>query len=388
MYIIVHRKELQDQILRTLAMFNCQCQVLSVKTLVRRLGVTPEPDLLIIDEAHHCAEGNTWGKILDHWKCMRIGVTATPIRLSGESLGRYFDTLIMAPQMRTLIDQGHLCDFKIYAPPTVDTRGLHVLAGEYNKKEVNERVNKPKITGDVIEHYTRLANGKRFIAFCPSVEFAHRLAEEFTGAGIATSAVDGGMSDTDRRRTIERFSEGSIVGLTSCNLVEEGFDVPAIECGMLLAPTMSISRYRQQVGRLLRSYPGKRIALIFDHVGNVERHGFPDEPIEWSLEPKQKRKRNTEDRPTGVRVCLNCYACAPSATTQCQQCGHDFPIKPRTISKEEGQLIEAQRKKEERKEQGKANSLAELQAIGRLKGRKPGWAYHVWEARQRKRGVA
>ena len=38
--------------------------------------------------------------------------------------------------------------------------------------------------------------------------------------------------------------------------------------------------------------PDKR-AIIIDHVGNVFRHGMPDEDRDWSLESKKKRKMPT-----------------------------------------------------------------------------------------------
>jgi DNA repair protein RadD len=395
--ILVHRAELIDQISRTLDSFSVShakissgkpandslVTVSSVQTLVRQLDRHQAPHLAIIDEAHHAVEGNTWGKILTSWNCKRLGVTATPLRLSGEPLA-LFDTLVQGPTPAQLIHNGFLSPFKIFAPPTVDTSGLHRRAGEYVQSEVEAAVNKPKIVGDVIDHYRRLAHGKRFIAFCPSVKFAVELAAEFNRAGYRTSPVDGRMSDDARRQTIDDLRSGRIDGITSCNLVEEGFDVPAIECGILLAPTLSLGRFLQQVGRCLRPNEGKDVAIIIDHVGNTTRHGFPDEHREWSLAGKVSKQRS-KDNGDSVRVCLKCYAAVPSGTQVCTQCGEAFPIKPRKISKEEGELIEMQRKQENRIVQARAETLEDLLAVAREKGRKPGWAYHVWAARQNRR---
>ena len=62
---------------------NNPVQVASVQTLVRRLPrIDWQPDLIVIDEAHHAAAGSTWARIINHWPdAYRLGVTATPCRL-------------------------------------------------------------------------------------------------------------------------------------------------------------------------------------------------------------------------------------------------------------------------------------------------------------------
>src|SRR5262249_53537439 len=58
---------------------------------------------------------------------------------------------------------------------------------------------------------------------------------------------------------------------------------PSVSCLVLARPTKSLGLYRQMVGRVLRTAPGKTDALILDHAGAVFQHGFPDDPIEWTL---------------------------------------------------------------------------------------------------------
>ncbi len=50
---------------------------------------------------------------------------------------------------------------------------------------------------------------------------------------------------------------------------------------------------------------GKDCAYILDHVGNVMRHGFPDDDREWSLEGAKKRARKNDEQAISV---LNCHA--------------------------------------------------------------------------------
>ena len=110
--ILVHRRELIKQASKKLADIKVPhgiiaagfkpsshpIQVASVQTIVRRLNkINYKPALIIIDEAHHSVAGS-WKKVLDHFpNAKRIGVTATPCRLSGEGLREMFDDLIIGP---------------------------------------------------------------------------------------------------------------------------------------------------------------------------------------------------------------------------------------------------------------------------------------------------
>ncbi|MEM9512833.1 MAG: hypothetical protein AAF978_09170, partial [Cyanobacteria bacterium P01_E01_bin.48] len=71
--------------------------------------------------------------------------------------------------------------------------------------------------------------------------------------------------------------------LTNCNLVSEGFDLPAIEAVQIARPTQSLALWLQQVGRALRPHPGKDAAILIDHTRNWLMHGLPTQPRLWTL---------------------------------------------------------------------------------------------------------
>ena len=149
--ILAHRDELIDQISTTLTAFNVRhgfvaagrlfdrrpaVHVGSVFTVARRLQYVPKPDIIIIDEAHH-ARAKTWGKVFDAFpEAWKIGVTASPIRLSGESLGDIFDDLIVGPSVNDLTSLGHLCPYRLYIPSTINTDDLHIRGGDYSRGEL------------------------------------------------------------------------------------------------------------------------------------------------------------------------------------------------------------------------------------------------------------
>ena len=263
--------------------------IASIQTLVRRTHEYDSFDFILIDEAHHGVAG-TWLKIIDAYpKAKILGVTATPERLDGKGLGiqcnGIYDTLILGPDIKSLIEQGYLSKIRVFAPPMqMDLEGVRTIAGDYAKGDLTLRVDKPTITGDAIKHYQRLCNNTPALAFCVSVEHAKNVAQQFIQAGYKSACIDGKMDDYSRRAAIEALGSGNLHVLTSCEIISEGTDIPIVGAAILLRPTKSLGLYLQQVGRAMRPYPGKEYTIILDHVGNVDRHGLPDEYREWSLE--------------------------------------------------------------------------------------------------------
>jgi len=408
--ILAHRAELIDQISTTLKAFDVEHGIMSAgsklrptqqqrsvivgstQTVINRLDRL-SPDLIITDEAHHATSVNTLGRIYKHWyNVHRLGVTATPCRLSGEGLGDCYDSMVQGPTTQQLIDSGDLSPVTVFAPPLIDVSHLHTRMGEFVHKELSEAADKPSITGDAVEHYKRLAAGKRAVVFCVSVDHARHVAAQFNASGVSALHIDGSMPSHDRKRAVTEFKQGAINVLTSCDLISEGFDCPGIEVGISLRPTASLGLWIQQVGRCLRTFDGKSRALILDHAGNTLRHGLPTEDRSWTLEGSERARRGSKDRlPTSVRVCPKCFSAQRSGGYACQGCGHVFKVKGRTLQEKDGELKEVTEVKkflaQKRKEQASSQSLESLTELGRQRGyRDPRkWAMFVLSGRQKKR---
>jgi DNA repair protein RadD len=399
--ILVHRRELLRQasdkltavgldhglIAAGIPPSSAAVQVASVQTIVRRLsGMDWQPDLIIIDEAHHATAGQ-WDRILHHWPdAYRLGVTATPCRLDGRGLRSAFDHLVLGPSVAQLIDAGFLSHSRIYAPPVVaDLSSLRTRVGDYANDQAAAAMDRPTVTGDAIGHYQRLAAGQQAIAFCCNVAHAESVCAAFQAAGIAAQLLLG--TTIDRDQVVQQFATGAVRVLVTVDVVSEGFDIPAASVAILLRPTKSLGLYLQQVGRVLRPAPGKQHALILDHVGNVTRHGFPDDHRDWTLE--DGIKRTTGIAAPSVRTCPNCYA-AFKPQPQCPVCGAQCaPIKSRKIQQLAGELQELKReevrqRKADRRAQGSARTLEQLLALANQRGYSPGWAYRIYHARAKR----
>jgi superfamily II DNA or RNA helicase len=406
--MMAHRSELVSQISKTMTAFGVRhgivqsgtkmdarqpMQVASVLTLRNRLDKIPLPKVVVIDEAQHLPS-KSWREVADYYYergAIILGLSASPIRLSGESLADCFDVMVKGPSVQYLIEIGALCKYRYYAPTSkIDMSSISVERGDYVRSELELAANKSYITGDAIEHYQRLLPGKRAIAFCVSVAHAQAVAEQFSAQGIPALPVDGQTPKEERAAAMERFKRGEILVLTNCDLYGEGVDIPAVEGVILLRPTMSLSLHIQQTGRALR--PDKdnpeKVAVILDHASNVYKHDLPDAEHDWTLEPKEKRRRKSAPSLITVRQCPMCYRALAGGTQACE-CGFVFPVEARVLVEKAGELTEltAVQKFDRKLEVWQAKTYEDFLKIEKERGYKGGWARIQFNMRRaRKKG--
>lgn len=408
--IVVHRVELVAQTIETLQALGVDpgvigpgdherlerpVQVAMVQTLARRIarGGRYPHDYLVIDEAHHAIPGTTWGSVIDHAPGAYLaGYTATPERLDGRGLGvqagGYFAAMVLGPSTRALIDQGLLAKPVVYGPPgAADFSDLAVVRGDYRQTDMDAAVEQRIITGDVVRHYRQHLDGQPTILFAASVKAAHRYAEVFKASGYTAAALDGTTDPRERRGLIRDLGHGGLQVLTSCSVVSEGTDIPAVAGAILLRPTASLSVALQQMGRALRPKPGDNRCVILDHVGVVRTHGLPQQDREWTLEGRPRRKR-AADESGPVKQCQSCWAWLPAQVRACPHCGTVGVAKQRkdlhVVDADLVQINEDQVRADRRREQARAATLEDLIELGRTRGYKnPGyWARKVIQGRQ------
>ena len=195
-------------------------QIASVQTLARRLRtVSIQPDLIIIDEAHHAVAGQ-WEKILQHFGNARvIGVTATPSRLDGRGLGSHFSTLVPGPSVEQLTAWLLVTTHGFRAACYRRSKRVRTRAGDYASDQLSEAMNRPTITGDAIAHYRKCANGLPAIAFCCSVAHARSVCASFNAAGYRAKLVTGNMPMEERDDAISGLADGRTQVLCSVDVV-------------------------------------------------------------------------------------------------------------------------------------------------------------------------
>jgi superfamily II DNA or RNA helicase len=293
-------------------------QLASVQTLWSRamrndVMDLPPAHLVVVDEAHH-STAETYRQIIARYpEAVLLGMTATPCRGDGRGLGGIFDTLIEGPQVPQLIELGFLVKTRVYAPAVPNLNGIRVQAGDYVESQLAERMDRPELTGDIVVHWHKLAERRRTVCFATGVQHSIHLRDEFVRSGVRAEHIDGGTPKPERDAALMRLASGEIELITNCMVLTEGWDMPEVGCCILARPTRKMGLHRQMLGRVLRPADGKADAIILDHSGAVYRHGFAEDPVEWTLSP---------DRYAGSeKHAARCETDSPSRLVECSQCG-------------------------------------------------------------------
>jgi superfamily II DNA or RNA helicase len=341
----------------------------------------PGADLLIIDECHH-APAQTYQKIIASYPdAILLGLTATPCRGDGRGLGGIFETLIECPQVAALIEQKHLVKTRIYAPIDPDLRGVGTRTGDYIESQLADRMDRPKLIGDIVTHWHKYGERRKTVAFAVNVAHSIHLRDEFARTGVRAEHIDGGTSRDERDSTLARLASGEIEIVSNCMVLTEGWDCPEVGCAILARPTRQMGLYRQMVGRVLRPAPGKSDAIILDHSGAVFRHGLPSDHVEWKLDPDHQaaapahQARLRRDVP-GLIECTQCSALRMGGQP-CPICGFlpQRPARPVAIARGELGLVTSGRASAVMYDAGeRARWHGMLAAIADQRGYKRGWA--------------
>jgi len=172
------------------------------QTLASKLYKFQPPDLLIYDEAH-TSQNKSGTKIIE-WVIQSggkvLGLSATPEPTSGNGLEKQFEDIICSIPTKELIEKKRLAPYDIYCPEiTPDFSEVPIVKDDYSQEKIEEIINTPKITGDALTDYKRLADGKACVVFCSSVKHAYDVAEQFNQADYKFVAID-----ADRELAYER----------------------------------------------------------------------------------------------------------------------------------------------------------------------------------------
>lgn len=84
--------------------------------------------------------------------------------------------------------------------------------------------------------------------------------------GMHTAQFTSREDSKERKRRLEEFQDGEIQALIAIKCLDEGVNVPAIKTAYILASTTNPKEYIQRRGRVLRLYPGKEAAYIYDFI--------------------------------------------------------------------------------------------------------------------------
>ena len=237
-WIVVHRRELVEQIEETLeASLNVKCEMLNVKrgkqldsslfTLPSSLKprvfsiqwlskhyheLEESPSLIIIDEAHH-AVAKTYKEVMDAFpEAKKLGMTATPCRLNRRGFTDLFDVLLQSWSYNKFIADGWLSlyDYMSIKEDSEDWRLVNSLKkrgadGDFSLREMSEKLNVQPSIERLCNTVMRYARNMKGIVYAIDIKHAERIAEYYREHGLNAVAISSKTPEEERKRIIEIF---------------------------------------------------------------------------------------------------------------------------------------------------------------------------------------
>src|SRR4029078_5412803 len=139
---------------------------------------------------------------------------------------------------------------------------------------------------------------EKIMVFSETIESIEKLRDILKEGGVESKIIDAKVKTIDRQKILNSWGTTFNV-LLSVHTLEIGYDVPQVRIEIILATTSNINQIVQRIGRVLRKYEGKNIALIYvvyvpdtkdDHVIRVVNKAVTVENEEIKIVKKQNLK--------------------------------------------------------------------------------------------------
>jgi DNA repair protein RadD len=224
-----------------------------------------------------------------------------------------------------------------------------VQAGDYVESQLAERMDRADLVGDIVSHWHKHGERRKTVCFAVNVAHSLHIRDEFIKSGVKAEHIDGTTPKPERDAALARLASGEITLMSNCQVLGEGWDLPAVSCIVLARPTRRMGLYRQMVGRVLRPAEGKLNAIVLDHSGAVFRHGFVEDPVEWQLDPEKRSESPTHARRLAAGYSSRLLECSQCETMRvagepCPNCGFLPQRPPQSIVFKDGDLALVDRK--------------------------------------------
>ena len=165
--------------------------------------------------------------------------------------------------------------------PPVSKEVLGALYRKRNNISGNAQ-KKLEFLGDLARTLPK-GNGERYLVYCSSrinpgeeessdedvyldISQINRVSEIMYRHDFRTSQYTAQRGNAERKRMMTCFTSKHLDALVAIRCLDEGIDIPSIDCAILMASTGNRKQFIQRRGRVLRRSPGKEFATIYDTV--------------------------------------------------------------------------------------------------------------------------
>lgn len=175
----------------------------------------------------------------------RLGFTATPFRNSKQHTIQLFDRVVYRYPPAEAMRDGAICDFEIIPWDESRERATTNEACVIMIRELGEQ------RGPGVVNASTIADAEDYCAVLEA-------------AGFKARALHSRMATEDKENTVNALRSGGIDIIVHVAMLVEGVDFPWLRWICLRRMVKSRVRFIQELGRVLRSSPGKDKARVLD----------------------------------------------------------------------------------------------------------------------------
>jgi len=316
------------------------CMWQSLSNLLERL---PEKFVnsfseIITDECHH-SPSPTLESVYDHFKnTLRMGLTATPLRLDNKPLGKYYNKMLVAITQEEAIKQGYLCRPIVIVPKEYKNH-IPDVGQMVSPEKQKEFIKHNHIIGDMVKLYRDVFNGLPVIVPCSSHAHAVEITKLYKADGWIVHHLHGGMNKLERKKIINDTRKNKVNILVTYGVGIEGMDIKTLAGVIWLRKTMSLTIWIQLNSRPARIDKNKNHYILVDPMGNIFNHSTPDINRKWSLSNGYEVGQDVETAPSS-RICPNCSVVNSIENDDCWICGYNWET-----NKVDGVKLEKQKRR-------------------------------------------
>lgn len=241
---------------------------------------------LIVDECHKAAS-DSFRKVLALKTCASLGLSATPERPYDDGLE---DVLIPAlgPVIFTY-DYAAALNDGVIVPFTLNNVVFELeedRQAEYDKlskaiaRSMQEEGPEDQRTIALLLKRARVLNlslnrvrialklvsmnrSKRMLIFHEDIQACEIIASVLEKAGVPSGIYHSNMPLKARAEALRNYRSGRSEVLVTCRALDEGFNVPETQLGIIAASTATRRQRIQRLGRIVRPAPDKETASIY-----------------------------------------------------------------------------------------------------------------------------
>src|SRR5215208_8240215 len=314
--------------------------ICTYQSLIRNLDIIRRSNMVIFDEVHLIRDtAKIFKKIFDvviedHKKAI-LGLTAT---LDETDLSKYHTILTLLPPVKRYPIRKAVNDKRLAKPIVIPlkvsltekeqndydtyTSKIKKISNRFKKYDAESmtlllrkggfvsgmakawflNVRKRKLLLSYTENKLSKAVSlikkhphERIMVFSETLESIAKLRDRLESEGIKAKMIDSKVNSINRQGILYQWGK-DFGPLLSVHTLEIGYDVPQVRIEIILASTSNMNQVIQRIGRVIRKYEGKELALIYvvyvsdtkdDNILNV---------VKKAIDTKQEERREGKEK--------------------------------------------------------------------------------------------